>query len=100
MKLKAFCLYISVVPLLRVHTHLPTFFCKENAFKMSSDFFHHLDLTVSDPAKSRPLYELFLGHVGFTLKNAGDDWAGFGLGGKRYPCITLLKAKGPNARSL
>jgi|JI10StandDraft_1071094.scaffolds.fasta_scaffold19946_8 glyoxylase I family protein len=65
---------------------------------MSSDFFHHLDLTVSDPAKSRPLYELFLGHVGFTLKNAGDDWAGFGLGGKRYPCITLLKAKGPNAQ--
>jgi glyoxylase I family protein len=58
-----------------------------------SDFFHHLDLTVSDPAKSRPLYELFLGHCGFTLKNAGPTWAGFGLGDKRYPCITLLKAK-------
>ena len=38
-----------------------------------SDFFHHLDLTVSDPAKSRPLYELFLGHCGFTLKSAGED---------------------------
>jgi len=62
-----------------------------------SDFFHHLDLTVSDPAKSRPLYELFLGHCGFTLKNAGDDWAGFGLGDKRYPCITLLKASGDGA---
>jgi catechol 2,3-dioxygenase-like lactoylglutathione lyase family enzyme len=58
-----------------------------------SDFFHHLDLTVTDPVKSRPLYELFLGHCGFTLKNAGDDWAGFGFGDKRYPCITLLKAK-------
>lgn len=59
-------------------------------------FFHHLDLTVTDPAASRPLYELFLGHCGFTLKSAGDDWAGFGLADRRYPCITLLKTKGPN----
>lgn len=65
---------------------------------MSAGFFHHLDLTVSDPVKSRPLYELFLGHIGFTLKNAGEDWAGFGLGDKRYPCITLLKATGAGAR--
>jgi catechol 2,3-dioxygenase-like lactoylglutathione lyase family enzyme len=62
-----------------------------------SNFFHHLDLTVSDPVASRPLYELFLGHCGFTLKSAGEDWAGFGLGDKRYPCITLLQASGPNA---
>lgn len=59
-----------------------------------TDFIHHLDLTVTDPVKSRPLYELFLGHCGFTLKSAGETWAGFGLGDKRYPCITLLKAKG------
>jgi catechol 2,3-dioxygenase-like lactoylglutathione lyase family enzyme len=64
---------------------------------MTANFFHHLDLTVIDPVKSRPLYELFLGHLGFTLKSAGDDWAGFGLGDKRYPCVTLLKAKGRNA---
>jgi len=63
-----------------------------------TQFFHHLDLTVSDPAKSRPLYELFLGHCGFTLKSAGEDWAGFGLGDKRYPSIALLKAKGRNAK--
>jgi catechol 2,3-dioxygenase-like lactoylglutathione lyase family enzyme len=62
-----------------------------------SNFFHHLDLTVANPAKSRPLYELFLGHCGFTLKSAGDEWAGFGLGDKGYPCITLLKAKGRGA---
>jgi catechol 2,3-dioxygenase-like lactoylglutathione lyase family enzyme len=55
--------------------------------------FHHLDLTVSDPVKSRPLYELFLGHCGFTLKSAGEEWAGFGYDNKRYPCITLLQAK-------
>lgn len=59
-----------------------------------SSFLHHLDLTVADPVASRPLYELFLGHCGFTLKSAGEDWAGFGVGDKRYPCITLLKAKG------
>lgn len=62
-----------------------------------SDFLHHIDLTVSNPVKARPLYELFLRHCGFTLKSAGDDWAGFGLGDKRYPCITLLKAKGSGA---
>lgn len=62
-----------------------------------SGFFHHLDLTVSDPVKSRPLYELFLGHCGFSLKGAEADWAGFGLGDKRYPCITLLKATGGGA---
>ena len=62
-----------------------------------SDFFHHLDLSVIDPVLSRPLYELFLGHCGFTLKSAGEDWAGFGLGNKRYPCITLLQARGDNA---
>lgn len=62
-----------------------------------SNFFHHLDLAVSDPVASRPLYELFLGHCGFTLKSAGEDWAGFGLGDKRYPCITLLQAKGQGA---
>jgi hypothetical protein len=28
------------------------------AGQLMSNFFHHLDLTVSDPAKSRPLYEL------------------------------------------
>lgn len=63
-----------------------------------SDFFHHLDLSVIDPVKSRPLYELFLGHCGFRLKSAGENWAGFGLGGKRYPCITLLQTRGDNAK--
>ncbi len=62
-----------------------------------SNFFHHIDLTVSDPVASRPLYELFLGHCGFTLKSAGEDWAGFGYANKRYPSIAILKAKGRNA---
>lgn len=61
-------------------------------------FFHHLDLTVSDPVASRPLYELFLTHCGFTLKSAGETWAGFGLGDKRYPSIAILKAEGAGAQ--
>jgi glyoxylase I family protein len=60
-------------------------------------FLHHVDLTVSDVARARPLYELFLTHAGFTSKGAGEDWAGWGLNGKRYPCVTLLAAKEMNA---
>jgi catechol 2,3-dioxygenase-like lactoylglutathione lyase family enzyme len=58
---------------------------------------HHVDLTVSDVAQARPLYDLVLTHVGFTSKGAGEDWAGWGLSGNRYPCVTLLAAKGANA---
>jgi len=58
---------------------------------------HHLDLIASDPVASRSLYEPFLGHCGFTLKSAGFTWAGFGLGHARYPCITIMKAKGDGA---
>lgn len=61
------------------------------------NFLHHLDLTVSDPVASRPLYELFLTHAGFTLKSAGETWAGYGLPGKRYPSIAILKAEGEGA---
>jgi catechol 2,3-dioxygenase-like lactoylglutathione lyase family enzyme len=60
-------------------------------------FAHHIDLTVTDVARARPLYELFLSHAGFTPKGHGEDWAGWGLHGRRYPCVTLLKAKGDNA---
>ena len=62
-----------------------------------SGFFHHLDLTVTDPEKARPLYDVFLRHAGFTPKGHGKDWAGWGLGDKRYPCITLLQSRGKNA---
>jgi glyoxylase I family protein len=59
-------------------------------------FLHHIDLTVSDVAAARPLYDLFLRHAGFSPKGHGEDWAGWGLGG-RYPCVTILKASGPGA---
>jgi glyoxylase I family protein len=61
------------------------------------NFLHHIDLTVTDPTRARPLYDLVLTHAGFASKGHGEDWAGWGLGGKRYPCITLVKAKGRSA---
>jgi glyoxylase I family protein len=61
------------------------------------DILHHIDLTVTDVARARSVYATFFEHVGFTLKSEGEEWAGWGALGKRYPCVTLLKAKGPNA---
>jgi glyoxylase I family protein len=52
---------------------------------------------VTDPVRSRPLYDLVLTHAGFTSKGHDVDWAGWGLGDKRYPCITILQARGLNA---
>jgi hypothetical protein len=50
-----------------------------------SNFFHQLDLTVSNPVASRSLYEMFLGHCSFTLKSAGDTWAGLALATRDTP---------------
>jgi catechol 2,3-dioxygenase-like lactoylglutathione lyase family enzyme len=60
-------------------------------------FLHHIDLTVTDVANARPLYDLFLTHAGFASKGFGADWAGWGLAGRRYPCVTLNQARGENA---
>jgi catechol 2,3-dioxygenase-like lactoylglutathione lyase family enzyme len=56
---------------------------------------HHVDLSVTDVARARPLYDLFLTHAGFTSKGYDDDGAGWGLNGRRYPCVTLYRAKSP-----
>lgn len=61
-------------------------------------FFHHLDITVSDVARSKPVFRALLEHAGLTLKSEGDDWAGWGAPGKRYACITIIKSAGPNAQ--
>jgi catechol 2,3-dioxygenase-like lactoylglutathione lyase family enzyme len=60
-------------------------------------FLHHIDLSVSDVAAARPVYDIFLRHAGFTPKGHGADWAGWDLGDNRYPCVTLNQAKGRNA---
>jgi catechol 2,3-dioxygenase-like lactoylglutathione lyase family enzyme len=60
---------------------------------MGNGVLHHIDLTVTDTDRARPLYDLFLSHAGFISKGHGADWAGWGLHGRRYPCVTLYKAK-------
>jgi catechol 2,3-dioxygenase-like lactoylglutathione lyase family enzyme len=59
---------------------------------------HHLDLTVSDPNLSRPLYELFLTHMGYRevdrKENGGTEWD---LPGDSFMSVGIAKAKGPNA---
>ena len=59
---------------------------------------HHLDLTVTDLARSRAFYDLVLGHMGYARAvdhPHGSDWdrAGDGL----FCSIGIIEAKGPNA---
>jgi len=61
-----------------------------------ADFIHHIDLTVTDPAKSAPVYDVFLRHAGFEPKSSGEGWAAWGLAGKRYPSIAILEGAGEN----
>ncbi len=56
---------------------------------------HHVDLTVTDVERARPLYDLFLTHAGFVSKGFDAEGAGWGLNGRRYPCVTLYKARSP-----
>ena len=60
---------------------------------------HHLDLTISDPAKSRPMYELFLGHMGYVVgKVHTDGYAEFDLPGDGFMSVGLMPSRGPNAK--
>jgi glyoxylase I family protein len=59
---------------------------------------HHLDLTVSDPARSRPLYDLFLMHMGCRevdrKADVGTEWD---LASDGFMSVGIVKAGGPNA---
>ena len=56
---------------------------------------HHIDLTVADAEASRPLYELFLSHAGYSVvTDHGPRGADWGLGGKLYPSVGIRSAKG------
>lgn len=59
---------------------------------------HHLDLTVSDPETSRPLYELFLTHMGYRevdrKADGGTEWDMPG----DFMSVGIVKSRGPNAR--
>jgi glyoxylase I family protein len=59
---------------------------------------HHLDLTVSDPEKSRPLYDLFLTHMGYReVDRKGDGGTEWDMVGD-FMSVGIVKARGPNAR--
>jgi catechol 2,3-dioxygenase-like lactoylglutathione lyase family enzyme len=59
---------------------------------------HHIDLSVADPRRSRPLYDLVMGHLGYRVVDVKAD------GGVEYDhetwtflSIGVAKSKGPNA---
>jgi glyoxylase I family protein len=60
---------------------------------------HHLDLTVSDPAASRPFYELFLGHMGYVVGKVHDDgYVEFDLPSDGFMSVGMLPSSGANAK--
>ena len=55
---------------------------------------HHLDLTVADPKVSAPFYDLVLGHMGYANVRDDEDGIDYGFGGRLYPSIGIVRAKG------
>ena len=57
--------------------------------------FHHFDFTVGDVEAARPLYDLFLTHMGYRetrrLEDGTTEW---GLGGGIFPSVGIMPAKG------
>ena len=60
---------------------------------------HHLDLTVRDPAVSKPFYQAVLGFMGYTLTDDHQRGYDFDLrdhvGG--FCSVGVMRAQGPNA---
>jgi catechol 2,3-dioxygenase-like lactoylglutathione lyase family enzyme len=66
---------------------------------MTRGLVHHVDLTVKDPAASRPFYEAVLGFMGYRLSAEHARGFDFDLllpdGG--FSSIGIMRAEGPNA---
>lgn len=59
---------------------------------------HHLDLTVTDCTASRPLYEMFLSHMGYVVgKTHADGYVEFDHPGEAFMSVGIAPSKGPNA---
>jgi glyoxylase I family protein len=59
---------------------------------------HHIDLTVKDPAASRPFYEAVLGFLGYRCvadHPRGYDFDRVGAAG--FTSVGIMRAEGPNA---
>jgi catechol 2,3-dioxygenase-like lactoylglutathione lyase family enzyme len=55
--------------------------------------YNHLDLTLADTQKSRPLYEAALGYMGYQLSAHDDGYCDFALGGTRVCSAGLRNAR-------
>jgi catechol 2,3-dioxygenase-like lactoylglutathione lyase family enzyme len=60
---------------------------------------HHIDLTVRDPAASKPFYEAVLGFMGYTLIDDHERGYDFDLrdDGGGFCSIGVMRAQGSNA---
>lgn len=66
---------------------------------MTRGFVHHIDLSVTDLARSRAFYQAVLGHMGYL---AGEDYGGRGQDydlrvGADFCSIGIRVSEGPNA---
>ena len=63
-------------------------------------FVHHIDLTVTDLARSRPFYETFLGFMGYVLAEEFTDGRGYDFqcrSAAGYSSIGIVLSQGANA---
>lgn len=58
---------------------------------------HHIDLTVSDLARSRPFYEAVLGFLGYRRSADHDNGSDWDRVGEPFHSIGILKARGDGA---
>ena len=60
---------------------------------MSSRFFDHLDLRVSDLARAREFYDVFIPALGFTGTRTGEGWISYCLeaDGRTTPFVGLTR---------
>ena len=66
---------------------------------MTRGLVHHVDLTVKDPASSRPFYEAVLGFMGYRCVSEHRRGCDFDLvlPGGGFSSIGIMRAEGPNA---
>ena len=59
---------------------------------------HHIDFTVTDCDAARPIYDLFLTHMGYaqtTQRESGETHSG--LNGNLFPSVGIIQSSGDNS---
>ena len=66
---------------------------------MTRGMVNHIDLTVTDPARSKPFYERMLDHMGYVCVKSNERGAEFDLKTPAGFCsVGIARASGENAR--